>query len=53
MKKEHKVNKVCPGERVSCQTKYHENGNLHPRLSSFLKYKKTNSCPYGVTTLKV
>lgn len=40
MKKEQKVIKVRPGERVSCPTKYHENWNLHPRVYIDLKDKK-------------
>lgn len=40
MKKEQKVIKVNPGERVSCPTKYHENWNLHPRVYIDLKDKK-------------
>ena len=53
MKKEQKIIRVQPNERVSCPTKYHENWNLHPRVFIDLKDKKTNNCPYCGTTFKV
>ncbi|ASG67180.1 zinc-finger domain-containing protein [Francisella halioticida] len=53
MKKEQKIIKVRPGERICCPTKYHENWNLHPRVYIDLEDKKTNTCPYCGTTFKV
>ncbi len=53
MKKDQKIIRVKPNERVSCPTKFNENWNLHPRVFIDLKDKKTNNCPYCGTTFKV
>ena len=52
MKKDPKIIKVKKDDRISCPTMFHENWNLHPRVSINLEGKKSTTCYYCGTVFK-